>query len=331
MSFTTAVRYVSGMIVLGICGLASFQPETFRGSAKIRPIADRQGDCVGPETGCDKVPGEPLAANSVIVSAVESNANQKTTEVPQDREGTEGPKVDPHARLREKVSRLERGRNALLGMDGYSAIIQKQEVVNGVLLDEQTISIKCRNRPFSVYLLWLAGDVGREVIYIEGQNNGKMIAHDGGWKARIPAFHLPVDCMLAMRDARYPVTTAGLLGLVDIMRSVHEQDLVLSNVKSCEIDEDQQFDGRTCAVFTTRYKSIQDSAVYRKSITYVDRELNIPLHSRHFEWSAGEIGEDEEECDKATLIECYSFTSLNMDCHFTDADFDRANPEYHFR
>jgi len=245
-----------------------------------------------------------------------------------DRTETESP---PSLKLQRKLDHLESGRNTLMAVDGYTGTFQKQEVVNGVLLDEQTIAIKCRHRPFSVYLVWLTGDVGREVLYIEGQNNGNMIAHDGGWKSRIPALTLPVDCSLAMRDARYPVTTAGVVGLIDIMRGVHEQDLLKSNVEACEIDEHRQFDGRPCTMFTTRYRSRSDSPVYRKSVTLIDHEWQIPVHTRHFEWPVTSATCSEEQLDESTLIECYSFTELKLNCELTDDDFDRKNSEYRFR
>ena len=235
------------------------------------------------------------------------------------------------ATLRDKVERLERGRTFLNTIPAYTAEFHKQEVVRGELLGEQTIYMKCRHKPFSVYLLWMTGDTGREVIYIDGANRGKMIAHDGGWKARIPAFHLSIDSSLAMRDARYPVTTAGLLGLIEIMDGVHQNDLRCQNFESCELDLNQPFDGRSCDVFITKYRSAIDSPVYRKSITWIDREWNVPLHSQHFEWPSSRISVAEAKLDEATLIESYSFTDIALEPQLSDRDFDRANPDYRFR
>lgn len=213
----------------------------------------------------------------------------------------------------------------------YTAELHKQEVVHGQLLDAQSISMKCRHKPFSVYLLWLTGHTGREVLYIDGTNSGKMIAHDGGWKARIPAFALSIDGNYAMRDTRYPVITAGLRGMIEMMDGVHQDDLSRQNFESCEHDSPREFDGRPCHVFTTRYKSALDSPVYRKSITWIDQEWNVPIHTRHFEWPPSAKSIAEEELDEATIIESYSFTNIAFDCQLTDGDFDRTNPEYRFR
>ena len=154
------------------------------------------------------------------------------------------------SRLRYKLTLLERGRFSLRRINDYTALMRKQEVVRGELLDEQTIAIKCRHHPFSVYLAWEIGDVGREVIYVDGKNNGKLLAHDGGWKSRLPAFSMSTDGAMAMKDTRCPVTTAGLLGLTDALIAIHQHDLKQSDFASCEIEAGRQFDGRRCSMFT---------------------------------------------------------------------------------
>lgn len=232
--------------------------------------------------------------------------------------------------LQHKVELLQRGRAFLLKVPTYTAKLSKQEVVKGELLDEQTISLKCRHSPFSVYLTWLSGDVGREVIYVEGANDGKLTAHDGGWKSRLPAFSLSPDSWLAMRDARYPVTAAGVLALIDIMDGIHADDLARSKVASCELTVDH-FDGRPCHTFTTLYKNREVSPIYRKSVTMIDQEWNVPLSSRHFEWPKAEGTVPENQLDEATLIESYAFTELAFDAPLADRDFDTSNPEYQFR
>ncbi len=234
------------------------------------------------------------------------------------------------SRLHYKVTLLERGRNALELITCYTAQLRKQEVVRGELLDEQVMSLKCRHHPFSVYLVWQIGDVGREAIYVEGKNNGKLIAHDGGWKSRLPAFSMLTDGSLAMKDARCPITTAGLLALTEVMMATHLNDLKYSTFESCEIDPHQRFDGRQCLMFTTKYKSAEISPTYRKSITLIDHEWNLPVQTQHFEWCRTGKTMTDQELDLATIIESYSFTNIKLGCDLTDRDFERTNQEYHF-
>jgi hypothetical protein len=230
------------------------------------------------------------------------------------------------AALRKKVELLERGRTFLEAHGSYSAKLTKQEVVGGELLPEHVISMKCREEPFSVYLQWHTGDPGREVLYNDGENNGRLIGHDGGWKARLPALSLKPESSLAMRDSRYPVTKAGLGGLIDIMLSVHENDLRINNYSKCTYQPHVQFDGRDCDAFTTEYKNAEVSPTYRKSITLIDRERGLPISTQHYEWP--QLGSQD---DATTLVESYQFTEIDFQQHFSDADFSRDNEEYAFR
>ncbi len=232
--------------------------------------------------------------------------------------------------LRLKVQLLERGRDLLLHTPGYTARFQKQEVVQGELRDEQALFLKCRHEPFSVYLLWERGEVGREVLYVDGENNGKLLAHEGGWKKRLPTMALKPDGPLAMHDARYPVTVAGLLGLVNIMLTTHQQDLDQQTFAACEVRHYHQPGERPGLEFTTRYKGPESSPIYRKSITRIDEEWNLPVETHHFEWPKTAAPGSEHDLDEATLIESYRFDEIDFHYQPQSADFDRTNPDYHF-
>jgi hypothetical protein len=207
----------------------------------------------------------------------------------------------------------------------------KQELVDGELLPEQVIELKCRQHPFSVYLRWESFDPGREVLYIEGANRNRLLGHDGGWKARLPALSLSPHSSLAMRDSRYPVTRAGFGGLIELMLDVHQNDLEQGNLAACEERPNVPFEGRECREFSTTYRSPAASPVYRKSVTLIDREWNVPLSSRHYEWPRAGTSESGPDLDAATLIEAYEFTDVDFEHPLTDADFDRRNDGYAFR
>lgn len=266
------------------------------------------------------VPKETSSTDSTSVNKAETAVQEGTS-----------PATGSRQNLTTKVEMLRRSLVYLDSIPGYTANLSKQEEVKGELLDEQTLFIKCRQKPFSVYLRWSTGDEGREVLYIEGANNGKLLGHDGGWKARIPAFYLQPDCPLAMRDTRYPASCAGIRFLIDQMLGVHKGDLKASNFASCEMETDVPFDDRPCVKFTTKYQSSKASPLYRKSVTFLDRERSIPLHSEHYGWPAKETASNDDTCDAKTLLERYTFRDFASHESLSDADFDRSNKEYKFR
>ena len=80
-------------------------------------------------------------------------------------------------------------------------------------MDKQSTP-KIRHEPFSVYMKWLSGDRGRQLIYVDGQNDGKLLVQPGGIKGRLTGvLSLDPSGTLAMSDSRYPIQTAGLLAL----------------------------------------------------------------------------------------------------------------------
>lgn len=308
---------VVGLVSLIACGIGRLFPSTPVTNIAIGTVA-----CVEPQ----QVVTRRIDFGTALESSEDAQSASAGTS--SDRPGETSEAL---ANLRHKVSLLEEGEKFLAGVETYCAKLSKREVVGGELLDEQTIQLKCRQKPFSVYLHWLSGDVGREVLYIEGRNNGKMIAHDGGWKARLPAVTVDPNGWLAMRDARYPVTAASLGSVTTIMLETHREDLAQRRVASCTAEDNLSFDGRRCIAFTTEYSSRESSPVYRKSITYIDREWNLPVHTRHFEWPAAGKEIDAKNVDDSTLIESYSFSDVKLPYTLNDSDFDRDNSEYRFR
>ena len=70
---------------------------------------------------------------------------------------------------------LEKGCRLLDTVPDYTATFSKQEYVGGSLSDNQVINLKCRHQPFSVYMKWVVGDKGQELLYVDGENDQKML------------------------------------------------------------------------------------------------------------------------------------------------------------
>src|SRR5260221_10550891 len=86
--------------------------------------------------------------------------------------------------LKLHVALLELGQQRLEHFPDYTATFIKQERVDGADLQElQTIQLKIRHKPFGVYMKWLeGGDVGRELLFAEGQYDDKLQVRLGGRK-----------------------------------------------------------------------------------------------------------------------------------------------------
>jgi hypothetical protein len=233
--------------------------------------------------------------------------------------------------LNAKIQILERGLQFLTKTPEYTAQFVKQELVNGELLDEQEMELKIRHAPFSVYMKWVTGEVGREVLYVDGRNDGRITAHGGGWKARLPSVSLEPTGSLAMAESRHPITKVGLHSLTQMMVEIHRQDVQKQNYSRFEKLADQIFDGRPCHAFLIEYKDRQASEHYRKSISLVDKEWSIPVYTKNFGWLNGDAPADSDQHDEATLIEYYSYANVKFRPNLLALDFDHTNEDYGFK
>src|SRR4051794_27418176 len=80
-----------------------------------------------------------------------------------------------------------------------------------------TVQMKFREKPFSVYLNFVAPDpnAGREVIYVKGRNNNLLLDHEGGLKSALGTFKLDPTGPDALAENKYPITSIGMKLMID--------------------------------------------------------------------------------------------------------------------
>jgi len=233
------------------------------------------------------------------------------------------------------VALLEVGKHRIERYPDYSATFIKQERVNdGDLQEVQSIQLKLRHKPFGVYMKWLeGGDVGRELLHVEGQYEDKMLVRLGGIKKRLPLLKLEPTGSLAMQESRHPVTEMGLALLAEQILKYRKRDLTLKSGVRWEMLPEQKFMDRTCDCWVIEYDNREVEPVYRKSITYIDKELSLPICVRNFGWTepGTDAPADAAALDDATLIEYYGYSDIKFENRLTDNDFDKGNSDYTFR
>lgn len=225
---------------------------------------------------------------------------------------------------------LEKAATILEQLPGYTATFSKQELVADELGDQQVMRLKVRHEPFSVYMKWTVGHKGRELLYVDGQNDGRMLVKLGGWKSRLPALKLDPAGSMAMKESRYPITKAGLLKLVHESLAIRQADLEKTEGVGCQMIEAQEFSGRPCYVFVVEYANPGVSKDYRKSEMLIDRELGVPVLVRNYTWPVGTSDTDPASLDGATLVEFYTFRDIKFQKEIARGEFDRGNEAYRF-
>ena len=206
----------------------------------------------------------------------------------------------------------------------YTAIMTKQENINGELQEAQVMEIKFRQEPFSVYLKFRYPKKinGQEAIYVHGQNDSRLIAHGVGVERTFGTQKLDPEGFIAMRGNKYPITDLGILNLIDKLLEVGRRD---SKFGECDVEyfEDVKVDDRVCTLIQVTHPVPRKSFQFHIARIYVDKELNLPIRYESYDWP-------KKEGDDPILIEAYTYQKLKINVGLTDKDFDYKNSAYNY-
>lgn len=231
----------------------------------------------------------------------------------------------PNKSARAEMTACVNGaRERLAEIDDYTYTLRKQERVDNKLLKPQQLATKIRHEPFSVYLRFLApADIeGKEAIYIEGKNDGKLIGHGVGLQGLLGTQKLDPKGTIAMMGNRNPITDSGMKNLLTKLSKQLERDDfdALFEVKPVE---DDTVDNRPCQCFEIHNTKRSKDLPFAKSKTCFDREWKLPVRFQRYYWSSSDGGEP-------ILVEDYTYQKVKFDVGLTDKDFDPENPDYEF-
>ncbi|MHB1557488.1 MAG: DUF1571 domain-containing protein [Isosphaeraceae bacterium] len=205
----------------------------------------------------------------------------------------------------------------------YVCTFTKRERIDGRLRPKHVMSMKVRTRPRSVYLRFREPSAGREAIYIHGQNDGKVVAHDVGIK-RLLAGTLNLDPKggLAMEDCRHPITQAGIGPLLDTLEERWSSELDPSE-SQVAFDEVELGGSRPCLLIETTHPRKSPSFMFHQVRLFVDQNLGLPVRFEAYDWPSSAQAAPE-------LLEEYTYSDLKLNVGLRDIDFDASNAEYDF-
>ena len=159
-----------------------------------------------------------------------------------------------------------------------------------------------------------------------------MLVKLGGLKGRImKPLKLEPEGTLAMKEARHPVTDMGLLSLTRKLIAYRQKDLASKKGVRWQLIPDQKCFDRECLCFVVEYDGKEYDAVYRKTLTFIDKQHSLPVCVKNFTWAEEGSKLEGEALDEATCIEFYGYKDLKFNAGLKDYDFDRSNEQYAFR
>ena len=228
---------------------------------------------------------------------------------------------------------LEMARKSLqqsqVNIQDYTAVLVKRLRIDGELAQRQHLSVKIRNRkvengrlttPLSVYVKFLKPKSiqGREVIWVEGRNAGKMIVHQ-----KLLRLHLEPTGSIAMRGQRYPVSDIGLENLIIKLIETGERD---RRYGECDVQffQNVKVGESACTMIQVIHPVKRSYFDFYCARVYFDKELNLPIRYESWSWPLQAGGQPQ-------LEEEYTYTGVKVNVGLTDRDFDPDHVAYNDR
>jgi hypothetical protein len=205
----------------------------------------------------------------------------------------------------------------------YSAVLARRDRPDTDKPDY--VFVKVRHQPFSVYAYVLSppADAGKEAIYVEGRNDGKLIGHTTGllgWAAGSRALD-PTDPLI-MQGHRHPITETGILHLIRQIEAfakmhVRQSGCTVEALPGASVNDRKA----TCVRVAFPLATAKLKACLIR--VFIDDELQLPTRYEYYEWPRADGA-------APVLMEEYTYLDVRLNPGFTDADFDPKNKHYAF-
>lgn len=207
-------------------------------------------------------------------------------------------------------------RDAYKSVKDFTAVLHRRERLCGKLQPEETILVKFRNSPFSVYMKWIAEPHRtREAIYIENQNDGKIVVHEVvslfNWMRVISP-----DGEEAREESHHTIRESGIGKAIESLVRVCEAAKEAGDLNLVYAGQDS-FDNRP-ADLLIRVLPQKPGYPYHIIRLQIDRQLNLPVRFVSFNWDS----------DVETI---YGYTDVKLNVGLTGQDFNYKNKEYGYQ
>lgn len=233
--------------------------------------------------------------------------------------------LDPVLKLAEEG--LERVRKEI---DDYTCTMIRRERIKGKLSEYNYMEAAIRNRktdkdgkvlvPLSAHLKFTKPSSlkGREVVWVEGKNNGKMwVKEPLLLGASIPVWINPTGS-LAMAECKYPITDIGLENLLAKLLERGKKDRDRDRPEECEVKtlKNVKVEGRSCSMISIRHPKQRPEYDYYLAQVFIDDEYQLPTRYAAYNFP-------EKEGEDPLVEEEYTYLDMEFNVGLDDKYFVR--------
>jgi hypothetical protein len=206
----------------------------------------------------------------------------------------------------------------------YTATFSKTESIERRLVS-QTMDLKFRRKPFSVYLRCHSRlQPAREAIFVAGMNDDKLLLHESGLKALI-TMSLKPDDPRVMAENRYPVTDIGMEKMLDAVLAIWEREKQIDPANVVVNYASSAMVGLVeCEEIEVTHGQRLAGLKFHATRLSIEKKTGFPMQVEQYDWP-------QKAGEKPPLVERYTYSDIKTNCGLTDADFDPANSAYRFK
>jgi hypothetical protein len=261
--------------------------------------------CLGSDRPSENHPSRPSGA---FVAFADEGKNNGA--LPSQNEMERLARTDPLAFLQAALRRYSRE-----NIQRYTLTLHKQENTGGKLNPAEVVEVAFRAKPHSVFFKWVEGArLAERVLYVEGENDDKMLARPAGAIARLVAGDV-VGRDVTGADARQSSrSTLDEFGLKkNLQRTIDAwkaaRDAGALNVEYLGVKKLKELNDRPAWALHRTNKSAEDGV--KESWFYVDTDT----------WfQAGIVQKDEN----GRLVASYWFRDIRLNPDFSKDQFTPA-------
>ncbi len=212
----------------------------------------------------------------------------------------------------------------------FSCRLVKRERIDDYLQDYNYINMWAREEvreggrvvsPLSIYLEFLAPAkvAGRRVLFVDGQNDGKILVRNGGKHFDYVVAKIDPYGDSAMDESLVPITKIGFNQLLDQMIAVlgrhaaadpSGQNTQVERIAGAKLDK------RPCHVIRITHPLQQKGLEFHVVNVFVDDELHVPVRVDYSDWPA-------RADQPAPLIAEYTYTQLKVNVGLSQGMFNQ--------
>ncbi len=218
----------------------------------------------------------------------------------------------------------KRSRVAVENLEEYACRFANRDEVKGRMYQHQA-AVKFRAQPHSVYMRFEGEHVGREVLYVEGRHDGKLLAREKrGLAALVGTVMLRPESSQALSESRQPITKFGMAHILQAVIKQWESEARFAAEETVsQYYPSAKLQDMDCQVIETYHPVQRQEFSYYLTRLFIDKATQLPVRVEQYDFPSRPDA-------TPPLVEEYTFWDIVPTPGFTEADFDSRNPEYNF-